>query len=118
MLLGWSFLDPAMGIVGALLVGRWALGLVRDSAGVLLDAEDHGAVAEEIARLLALPDHEIADLHVWRIGPASRACIVSLVSHAPLALEDYRRRLAGIAGLDHVTIEINHCRDQRCHPAA
>lgn len=111
MLFGWSFLDPVMGIVGALLVGRWAVGLMRDSAGMLLDAEDHGTVAEEIVRLItALPDHEIADLHVWRIGPASRACIVSLVSHAPLAIEDYRQRLAGIAGLDHVTIEINHCR--------
>ena len=111
MLFGWSFLDPLMGIVGAFLVGRWAIGLVRDSAGVLLDAEDHGHVAHEIeAVIAALPDHEIADLHIWRIGPASRACIVSLVTHAPLAIEAYREKLAGIHGLDHVTIEINHCR--------
>lgn len=114
MLFGWSFLDPAMGIVGAILVGRWAIGLARDSAGVLLDAEDHGHVAREIeAVIAALPDHEIADLHLWRIGPASRACIVSLVTHAPLALETYRQRLAGIHGLDHITIEINHCRECR-----
>lgn len=115
MLFGWSFLDPLMGIVGALLMGRWAVGLARDSAGMLLDAEDHGQVAGEIRNIIqALPDHEIADLHVWRIGPASRACIVSLVSHAPLALEAYRASLAGIAGLDHVTIEVNLCRDDRC----
>jgi Co/Zn/Cd efflux system component len=115
MLFGWSFLDPAMGIVGALLVGRWAIGLVRDSAGVLLDAEDHGHVEEEVRRVIAtLTDHEIADLHVWRIGPASRACILSLVSHAPLAVEEYRQRLSEIHGLDHITIEINHCRDDRC----
>jgi len=111
MLFGWSFLDPLMGIVGAILVGRWAFGLARDSAGMLLDAEDHGHVVHEIeAVIAALPDHEIADLHLWRIGPASRACIVSLVTHAPLALETYRQQLAGIRGLDHVTIEINHCR--------
>jgi cation diffusion facilitator family transporter len=111
MLFGWSFLDPVMGIVGAILVGRWAIGLVRDSAGVLLDAEDHGHVAHEIEEIIEeLPDHEIADLHLWRIGPASRACIVSLVTHAPLALEAYREKLAAIDGLDHVTIEINHCR--------
>lgn len=60
-------------------------------------------------------DHEIADLHVWRIGPASRACILSLVSHAPLTVDRYRQLLAGIAGLDHVTIEINQCR--RCGAA-
>ncbi|MBS3935267.1 MAG: CDF family Co(II)/Ni(II) efflux transporter DmeF [Sulfuritalea sp.] len=117
MLFGWAFLDPLMGIVGAFLIGRWAWSLARDAAGVLLDAEDHGAIAAEIRRIVeAEPDHELADLHVWRVGPASRACIVSLVTHAPLPLETYRRRLAGIAGLDHVTIEINHCRS--CHPAA
>jgi cation diffusion facilitator family transporter len=111
MLFGWSFLDPLMGIVGAFLVGRWAIGLASDSAGVLLDAEDHGHIAQEVeAVITALPDHEIADLHLWRIGPASRACIVSLVTHAPLAIEAYRQKLAGIHGLDHVTIEINHCR--------
>jgi cation diffusion facilitator family transporter len=111
MLFGWAFLDPLMGIVGAFVVGRWAIGLARDSAGVLLDAEDHGHVAHEIEKIIgALPDHEIADLHLWRIGPASRACIVSLVTHAPLAIEAYREKLTAIDGLDHVTIEINHCR--------
>lgn len=111
MLFGWAFLDPVMGILGALVVGRWAFGLAQDSAGVLLDAEDHGHVADEIRAIIAaLPDHEIADLHLWRIGPASRACILSLVSHAPLSVEDYRQRLSVIDGLDHVTIEVNHCR--------
>jgi len=61
LLFGWAFLDPAMGIVGALVVGRWAFGLARDSAGVLLDAEDHGTVAAEIRRIVtAEPDHELA----------------------------------------------------------
>lgn len=110
LLFGWAFLDPVMGIVGALVVGRWAFGLAKDSAGVLLDAEDHGHIAHEIEAIItALPDHEIADLHLWRIGPASRACILSLVSHAPLNVEEYRQRLAAIRGLDHVTIEINQC---------
>ncbi|MEW6165750.1 MAG: CDF family Co(II)/Ni(II) efflux transporter DmeF [Pseudomonadota bacterium] len=114
LLFGWTYLDPVMGIVGALVVGRWAVGLARDSAGVLLDAEDHGHVAGEIRGIIAtLPDHEIADLHLWRIGPASRACILSLVSHAPLTLEAYRRQLSVIEGLDHVTIEINQCRTCR-----
>lgn len=113
MLFGWAFLDPLMGIVGALVVGRWAWGLAHDSASVLLDAEDHGHVAHEIEEVIAaLLDHEIADLHLWRIGPASRACIVSLVTHTPLAIETYRQKLAAIHGLDHITIEINQCR--RC----
>lgn len=111
MLFGWAFLDPLMGVIGALVVGRWAWGLAQDSASVLLDAEDHGHIAHEIENIItALPDHEIADLHLWRIGPASRACILSLVSHAPQPIEFYRQRLTQIHGLDHVTIEINQCR--------
>lgn len=115
MLYGWRFLDPLMGLVGAALVGRWAWGLARDSAEVLLDAEDHGRVAGEVRRLIeAIPDHEVADLHLWRVGPASRACILSLVTHQPRPAEYYRQVLAEIPGLDHLTVEINHCRDARC----
>lgn len=115
MLYGWRFLDPLMGLVGAALVGRWAWGLARDSAQVLLDAEDHGQMAREIRRIVAtLPDHEVADLHLWRVGPASRACILSLVTHSPHPAEFYRQLLAGVPGLDHLTVEINECRDARC----
>jgi cation diffusion facilitator family transporter len=115
MVYGWSFLDPLMGLVGAAVVGRWAWGLARDSAAVLLDAEDHGMVEARVrAAIESLDDHEVADLHLWRVGPASRACIVSLVSHDPLPMEQYRRLLADIGGLDHVTVEVNQCRDARC----
>jgi len=115
MLYGWRFLDPLMGLVGAAFVSRWAWGLARDSAGVLLDAEDHGAAAEQVRALIAgLPDHEIADLHLWRLGPASRACILSLVTHDPRPVEYYRHLLAGVPGLDHLTVEVHHCRAQRC----
>ena len=115
LLYGWSFLDPLMGLVGAAVVSRWAWGLARDSAGVLLDAEDHGAVEAEIRRIVeAQPDHEVVDLHLWRVGPASRACILSLLTHAPRPTEHYRALLAGVAGLDHLTVEINQCRDADC----
>ena len=115
---GWSFLDPLMGIVGALVVGRWAWGLARDSAQVLLDAEESGDLAARIrAAIEAEPDQQVADLHLWRIGPASRACILSIVSHQPLTLEHYRERLALIVasdGLHHLTIELHQCRDEAC----
>jgi cation diffusion facilitator family transporter len=118
MLYGWRFLDPVMGMVGAVVVGRWAWSLARDSARVLLDAEDHGQTAAEIRRIIkGQPDHEIADLHLWRVGPASRACILSLVTHSPQPVDYYRRLLADVEGLDHLTVEINHCRDDVCRPA-
>lgn len=119
MLYGWRFLDPLMGLVGAAVISRWAWGLAQDSAAVLLDAEDHGAVALAVRqRIESLDDHQVADLHVWRIGPASRACIVSLVSHAPRPLTEYRRLLAEIPSLDHITVEIHQCIDAACRVTA
>jgi cation diffusion facilitator family transporter len=113
LIYGWRMLDPLMGLAGAAVVGRWAWGLARDSGKVLLDAEDHDVVSAEIRRLIeAEPDHEVADLHVWRIGTASRACIVSLVARQPHTTGYYRRRLAGIPGLDHVTVEIRQRGDE------
>lgn len=115
MLYGWGFLDPLMGLVGAVVISRWAWGLARDSGAVLLDAEDHGQVAAEVRRRVeGMPDHEVADLHLWRVGPASRACILSVVTHSPRMVEHYRQLLADIDGLDHVTVEIHQCKDERC----
>jgi len=116
MALGWGFLDPLMGIVGALLVGSWALGLARDSARVLLDAGDYGPIASAVRTAIEVDaDNQIADLHLWRIAPAGYACIVSLVTHEPRPVDHYRALLAGVPGLVHVTVEVNHCR-QECGP--
>ncbi|MBK5939914.1 CDF family Co(II)/Ni(II) efflux transporter DmeF [Halochromatium roseum] len=115
MLLGWAFLDPLMGIVGALLIGRWAYGLAKDSAQTLLDAEDHRTIASQIrAALETIDDVQIADLHLWRVGAASRACILSIVTHDPQSVEHYKRLLADIPGIDHLTLEVNQCQDAHC----
>jgi cation diffusion facilitator family transporter len=119
MLLGWAFLDPLIGIAGALLIGRWAYGLAIDSARTLLDAEDHGVTARRIrAAVEAAEDAQVADLHLWRVGAASRACILSLVSHDPRPVEYYRGLVADIPGIDHLTVEVHHCGDERCRAVA
>jgi cation diffusion facilitator family transporter len=110
---GWGMLDPLMGLAGAALVGRWAWRLACDSGNVLLDAEDHGDLATAVRRAVeAEPDHRIVDLHVWRVGAASRACIVSVVAPEPKPTAHYRALLSAIPGLDHVTVEIHASRDQ------
>jgi cation diffusion facilitator family transporter len=112
---GWAFLDPTMGILGSILIGRWAWGLSVDSARVLLDAEDHGEVATRVRAVLeSQPDTQIADLHLWRVGTAGRACIVSLVTHRPSPVEHYRTLLAHVPGIVHLTVEVNQCQDDRC----
>ncbi len=112
--LGWSWLDPVMGIVGACVVAVWAKGLIVDTSKVLLDREmDHPVVAEireVIAGHGAPGETVIADLHVWRVGKASYACAVSLVTHdAQLTPDQVRAWLSIHAEIVHSTIEIHRC---------
>jgi cation diffusion facilitator family transporter len=109
---GWTFLDPAIGIVGALVIAHWAWGLIRDAGAVLLDAAPNRVLADEVRRRLEVGHDLIADLHVWRLGPGHHAAIVSLVADAPQPVEHYRARLDGIAGLSHVTVEVHRCNGQ------
>jgi len=104
---GAAWLDPVMGLVGAVLVGRWSIGLLRDSGRVLLDAEmDAPVVAEVRAAVAELPGPPlIRDLHVWRIGRGRYACIVSLAGAESLQAADVRSALAVHEELVHVTVE-------------
>jgi cation diffusion facilitator family transporter len=105
--LGWVWLDPVMGIVGGLVIGRWSWALMRETAGVLLDTTD-AAVAEEVRETVEGPgDARIVDLHVWRIGPEAHACIVSIAAPT-LDAEAIRRRLAPVHEITHLTVEIRH----------
>ena len=112
---GWGWLDPAMGIVGALVIAWWSKGLILDSARVLLDREmDPALVAQIRAAVQSDGDAEIADLHVWRVGRSSRAAVITVVADNPLAPEAYRARVASIPGLAHVSIEVNRCPHGDC----
>jgi cation diffusion facilitator family transporter len=106
---GWSFLDPLIGLVGALVIAHWAWGLVRDAGAVLLDAAPDRALGEAIRRRLEIGHDLIADLHVWRLGPGHHAAIVALVADAPQPVEHYKRLLDDVAGLSHVTVEVHRC---------
>ena len=107
--LGWVWMDPLMGIVGACVIANWSWGLVRAAAAVLLDLDADAALKMEISKRLEQSGDRIADLHVWRIGPGHVAAIVSLVSDQPEPLPVYRERLADLHGLSHVTIELQWC---------
>ncbi len=103
--LGWVWLDPVMGIVGAIVIAKWAVGLMRDSAAVLLDVTDEH-VADEIRELLESSDDvRISDLHVWQVGPQARAAIVSVVAAANVSADTIRERLAPVHELSHLTVE-------------
>jgi cation diffusion facilitator family transporter len=112
--LGWAWLDPLMGIAGAVLVAVWARGLIADTGKVLLDREmDHpvvGEIRELIAARGAAGDTLVTDLHVWRVGRATYACALTLVTHddrlTPAAVREW---LAVHQEVVHSTIEIHRC---------
>jgi cation diffusion facilitator family transporter len=111
--LGWTWLDPAMGLVGAGLIASWSLGLMRRAGSVLLDTSTGGAVlAEQIRARVESGDVRISDLHVWRVGPGHHAAIVALVTHEPIDCERFRRTLEGLPGLSHLTVEVRRCAEE------
>ena len=107
-LFGWLWMDPVMGIIGALVIANWASSLMRAAGAVLLDMRPEGLAQEIRARLEGGSDR-IADLHIWRVGPGHHAALVSLVSDQPEPPQAYKTRLAGIAGLSHLTVEVQPC---------
>ncbi|MFL1416160.1 CDF family Co(II)/Ni(II) efflux transporter DmeF [Pseudomonas fildesensis] len=103
--LGWVWLDPVMGIVGAIVIARWAWSLMGVTAGVLLDQTDEH-VAAEIRELVEQPgDATITDLHVWQVGPGVHAAIVSVVGQPTADAETIRERLKPVHEVSHLTIE-------------
>ncbi|EME68931.1 Co/Zn/Cd efflux system component [Paramagnetospirillum caucaseum] len=117
MMASWDWLDPAMGLVGAAVIGWWARGLIRDTARVLLDKAENPALAGEIRALIeADADNRVADLHVWAIRPGHLAAIVSVVTHYPRDPEHYKELLAAIPALDHVTVEVIGHGGEPCLP--
>ncbi len=112
VLYGWDWLDPVMGIVGAVLVARWALGLVRDTSHVLLDREmDHPIVAEirdSISEYAWDMSPRIVDLHVWRVGRQKFAVILSLAAEdLAVTPETVKLVLSQHKELAHVSVEVN-----------
>lgn len=113
---GWSALDPVVGVLGAVVISRWAVQLLKQTSLVLLDVEDHPELAGDIRKTLEQElGLQVADLHLWRLGPGHRGLIVSLVSAAPCTADEIRSVLrTRHTGLSHVTIEVAVC--EECAP--
>ena len=108
-LYGWSWLDPVMGIVGAIMVALWAKGLLLETGKVLLDREmDHPVVAEIKEVVEADTQSQVADLHVWRVGKKVYACALTVVTRdRALTPALVRERLTVHEEIIHSTIEIH-----------
>ena len=107
----FNWLDPLMGIVGAALILRWAMLLLKDTSGILLDRETASPLLKEIKEHIESDgDTRISDLHLLKVADSKYACIMSLVTGKKYSIEEYRKILIDIYELAHVTIEINKCK--------
>ncbi len=98
---GWAFMDPLTGIIGGVIIAHWAY-------GHLLDVVPSRELADKIrAGIESAFDARVVDLHLWEIGPKKQALILSIAAHSPSPVSAYREALAGIADLEHVTIEVH-----------
>jgi len=104
---GWNFMDPLVGLVGATVIASWAFSLLRTAGRVLLDTVPDPSLAETIRARMERDGDRLCDFHVWQVGPGHIAVMASIVSAAPQAPAVYKARLADIAGLSHVTVEVH-----------
>ncbi len=105
---GWGRLDPVMGLVGAVIITRWAVGLLKETSPILLDRAMEKDQTEAIRETIESDsDNLVSDLHYWRVGPNHHAVIISLVTHHPMPVEHYRKLLADFKSISHITIEVN-----------
>jgi cation diffusion facilitator family transporter len=105
-LFGWLWMDPAAGIVGALVIGSWSVALIRDTGAVLLDMNPDRAMADDLRRAIESEGDQVADLHLWRLGPGHLGAVVSVVTPSARSEADYRAKLARFPSLSHLTIEV------------
>ncbi|MBR9980923.1 MAG: CDF family Co(II)/Ni(II) efflux transporter DmeF [Desulfatitalea sp.] len=113
----WVWLDAAIGIVGSVIIAKWALGLLRATGKILLDHDTDPQTAERIRGLIeADADNRIVDLHLWQVGANQLAAIVSLVTHNARPPDYYKALLSAVDDLAHITVEVFHCNTEPCLP--
>lgn len=109
---GWTWLDPAVGLVGAIVIGRWSIGLMKDSGAVLLDASS-ADLSGQVRAAVETHGDRVLDLHVWRVGPGHHAAILSVLTERPCTSGEYKARLQYLPALCHLTVEVHEWIDQQ-----
>jgi cation diffusion facilitator family transporter len=107
-LLDWMWMDPLAGIVGAGVIASWAYGLIRDTGAILLDMNPDPRMANNLRQAVESGGDQLADLHLWRLGPGHLGGIVSVITTQAREAEYYRARLARFPSLSHLTVEVLH----------
>ena len=113
--LGWNWLDPVMGVVGAVIITRWSYGLMNQTGPILLDASIEKTYEQAVRETIERDaDNRVSDIHVWKVGENHYAAIIALVTHCPQPVEHYKQLLGAFDKLSHITVEVNACEGEPC----
>jgi cation diffusion facilitator family transporter len=104
--LGWTWMDPVVGLCGAIVIAAWSYGLVRDTGAVLLDMNPDRGMAERMRATIETDGDRLTDLHLWRLGPGHLAAILSVATQRQRGPEYYRSLLSRFRALSHVTVQV------------
>jgi cation diffusion facilitator family transporter len=105
---GWLWMDPLAGIIGAIVIASWAFSLVRDTGAILLDMNPDRGMAGKLRQAVEGEGDQLADLHLWRLGPGHLGAIVSVITAQAREASYYKSRLARFTSLSHLTVEVTH----------
>ena len=115
---GWLWMDAAAGLIGAFVIASWALRLIRDTGAILLDMNPDKALEKIIRAMVQEKGDEVADLHIWRLGPGHLGAILSIASDTTRTPDDYRHLFKSLPSISHLTIEVNRRGKDRHREAA
>ncbi len=104
---GWLWMDPLAGTIGACVIASWSYGLIRDTGAILLDMTPDPAMANNLRQAIESEGDQLADLHLWRLGPGHLGGIISVVTTQARGADYYRARLARFRSLSHLTVEVS-----------
>jgi cation diffusion facilitator family transporter len=107
-LVGWQWMDPVAGLIGAVVIAAWSYGLVRDTGAILLDMNPDRNMAERMRALIETDGDQLTDLHLWRLGPGHLGAIISVETQQPREPRYYQSLLRRFAALSHVTVQVQH----------
>jgi cation diffusion facilitator family transporter len=105
---GWLWMDPLAGIIGALVIASWSYALILDTGAILLDMNPDRSMATYLRQAVESEGDQLADLHLWRLGPGHMGAIISVITTHAREADYYRARLARFRSLSHLTVEILH----------
>ncbi len=108
---GWVWMDPLAGTIGAIVIASWSYGLIRDTGAILLDMNPDRELANEIRQAVEASGDEVADLHLWRLGPGHLGAILSVATESERDESHYRHRLSSFEALSHLTVEVVRARE-------